>query len=200
MYLFIDCETTGLPKNWRAPVTDLDNWPRVVQLAWARYDAKRRHLETKSYIVKPEGFTIPRDAQRVHGISTSRALADGRSLMRVLKALRVAAQEADVLVAHNLQFDENVIAAEFLRLRIDSPFRMKHRNCTMIETTDFCRLPGPYGYKWPTLAELHWSLFDEELEEAHDARIDVVACANCFFELKRLRVIGTRSVRSREDR
>lgn len=45
MYLFIDCETTGPPKNYRAPVDDLDNWPRLVQLAWARYDAKHRHLK-----------------------------------------------------------------------------------------------------------------------------------------------------------
>jgi len=30
MYLFFDTETTGLPRNWKAPVTDLDNWPRMV--------------------------------------------------------------------------------------------------------------------------------------------------------------------------
>ena len=38
MYLFFDTETTGLPKNWKAPITDLENWPRLVQLAWLVYD------------------------------------------------------------------------------------------------------------------------------------------------------------------
>lgn len=33
-YLFIDTETTGLPKEYDAPYTDIDNWPRLVQLAW----------------------------------------------------------------------------------------------------------------------------------------------------------------------
>lgn len=183
MYLFIDCETTGLPENYRAPVEDLDNWPRIVQLAWARYDAKHRHLETKSRIIKPEGFRIPRDARRIHGISTDMALAEGKSLKNVLKALQASAEKADVLVAHNLQYDENVITAEFLRAGLDPPFRGKYRICTMIETTDFCRLPGPYGFKWPKLAELHWRLFGEELEEAHDAGVDLAACAKCFFEL-----------------
>jgi len=196
MYLFVDCETTGLPKNRKAPITDLNNWPRIVQLAWARYDAKHRHLETKSKIVKPEGFTIPRDAQRIHGISTSRALAHGRPLKSVLKGLAQAAIEAKVVVAHNLQFDENVISAEFLRIGFLPPFGRKHRICTMIETTDFCRLPGPFGYKWPTLAELHFELFDDELEEVHDAGVDVVACAKCFFELKKRRVISVRRPRA----
>jgi len=192
MYLFIDCETTGLPVNWKAPITDLDNWPRVVQLAWARYDAKHRHLETKSQIIKPRGFKIPRDAQRIHGISTSRALAHGRPLKSVLKALAQAATEADIVIAHNLRFDESIISAEFLRLGLTPPFGRKHRICTMIETTDFCRLKGEYGYKWPKLGELYSELFDDEFEEVHDAGADVVACAKCFFELKKRGVVSVR--------
>jgi DNA polymerase III epsilon subunit-like protein len=97
--------------------------------------------------------------------------------------------EAKVVVAHNLQFDESVISAEFLRLGLKPPFGRKHRICTMIEATDFCRLPGSYGYKWPTLGELYFELFDEETDEAHDAGADVVTCAKCFFELMKRRVI-----------
>ncbi len=33
MYLFFDTETTGLPRNWHAPASDLANWPRLIQLA-----------------------------------------------------------------------------------------------------------------------------------------------------------------------
>jgi len=112
MYLFFDVETTGLPKYSKAPVTDLRSWPRAVQIAWARYDARDRHLVTKSFIVKPEGFSIPREAERIHGISTAKALAHGRPLNAVLKALAAAFEEAEVVVAHNLGFDENVIGAD----------------------------------------------------------------------------------------
>jgi len=197
MYLFFDVETTGLPKYSKAPVTDLRSWPRAVQIAWARYDARDRHLVTKSFIVKPEGFSIPREAERIHGISTAKALAHGRPLNAVLKALSAAFEEAEVVVAHNLGFDENVIGAEFLRQGLKIPFLDKKRLCTMIESTDYCRLPGRYGsYKWPTLPELHSTLFGEDFQGNHDAEADVTACAKCFFELKRLRVLQVRSRRA----
>ena len=34
MFLIFDTETTGLPKKWNSPLTDFDNWPRAVQIAW----------------------------------------------------------------------------------------------------------------------------------------------------------------------
>lgn len=196
MYIFFDTETTGLPKNWKAPAHDLTNWPRVVQVAWARYDARGRHLDTSSFIVKPIGFSIPREAQRIHGISTAKALTMGKSLKTVLKKLKTAFDEATVVVAHNLRFDENIIGAEFLREGLEIPFFDKHRICTMLESTKFCRLPGPYGHKWPSLAELHSSLFDEIFQEQHDAEVDVNACARCFFELKKRGVIKLRPGRA----
>jgi len=193
VYLFFDTETTGLPINWRASVSDLNNWPRVVQVAWTCYDAKDQHIVTKSFIVKPDGFRIPRDAQRVHGISTAKALAKGKPLRTVLKALATAFEEARVVIAHNLKFDENVIGAEFLRQNLTTPFHGKKRICTMAESMEYCCLPGRYGYyKWPTLAELHQVLFGESLQKSHDAEADVTACAKCFFELKRRRVIRLR--------
>ncbi len=59
----------------------------------------------------------------------------------------------------------------------------------MQATTNYCRLPGPYGYKWPTLQELHMKLFQESFEDAHHALVDVRACARCYFELKRLKAM-----------
>lgn len=189
MYIFFDTETTGLPRNWTASVDDLENWPRVVQVAWARYDARNRSIGTTSFIVKPDGFGIPRDAERVHGISTARAMAEGRSLKSVLKAFTAAIQKAEVVVAHNLCFDENVIGAEFLRQGLEIPFLGKRLICTMIEATAFCQLPGLRGYKWPTLAALHAALFGKCLPKNHDAEADVTACAKCFFELQKRRVL-----------
>jgi DNA polymerase III epsilon subunit-like protein len=189
MYLIIDCETTGLPKNWKAPATDIDNWPRVIQLAWALYDAFNRPIETEIHLIRPDGFAIPEEAQRIHHITTEQALAKGKPLTEVLHALAEAAAKAKILIAHNVKFDERVISAEYLRLKLSVPFSDKKRICTMENSTNFCQIPGQYGYKWPTLSQLHRKLFGSDVEEAHDAGADVAACARCFFELKNLRVI-----------
>jgi DNA polymerase-3 subunit epsilon len=185
MYIVIDCETTGLPRNWKAPAADLYNWPRLVQIAWSRIDSEFRIIEEAAFLVRPEGFTIPSEAQRVHRISTERALLEGKPLPKALSQFGEAVRLSDVVVAHNLRFDENVISAEYLRLNLTPPFENKKRICTMLGTTELCRIPGNYGYKWPSLAELHRTLFGTEFEEAHDAGADVSACANCFVELRR---------------
>jgi len=39
------------------------------------------------------------------------------------------------------------------------------------------------------LSELHLKLFDTPFEGAHDAKEDVQACANCFFELRRRSIL-----------
>ncbi|NLV32198.1 MAG: 3'-5' exonuclease [Acidobacteria bacterium] len=189
MYMIIDCETTGLPRSWKAPVTDLENWPRVIQLAWALYDGTDALLESVVRLVRPDGFTIPHEAQRVHHISTERALLEGRGLREVAADFSSAAARAEVIVAHNIKFDEKVISAEYLRLNQELPFRSKKRICTMERSTEYCRIPGPYGYKWPTLSQLYRALFQSDYQEAHDAGADVAACARCFFELKRLGVL-----------
>jgi DNA polymerase-3 subunit epsilon len=191
MYLIIDCETTGLPKNWRAPISNVDMWPRAVQIAWSLYDKTDQHIESICHIIRPDGFTIPDAAQRVHGISTARALSEGKQLTAVLNEFSVAAGKSEIIVAHNLKFDESVISAEYLRMGFDPPFGRKKRVCTMVGTVEFCGLSGPYGYKWPSLSELYWKLFGSQYDEAHDAGADVAACAQCFFELKKRRVISS---------
>jgi DNA polymerase III epsilon subunit-like protein len=60
----------------------------------------------------------------------------------------------------------------------------------MQAATSYCRLPGPYGFKWPTLQELHLKLFNETFAGAHRALADVRACARCYFELKRLKIMA----------
>jgi DNA polymerase-3 subunit epsilon len=188
MYIVIDCETTGLPKNWKAPISELDNWPRIVQVAWALYDKESHPVDSRALLIQPDGFTIPLEAQRVHHISTERAKAEGKPLGTALQEFADAVGESEVVVAHNLRFDESVISAEYLRLKLTPPFLDKKRICTMVGTTELCRIPGQYGYKWPSLSELHRFLFGTGFEEAHDAGADVAACADCFLELKRRRV------------
>ena len=190
MYLFFDTETTGIPRNYKAPASDLRNWPRLVQIAWLLADEQANEVASAEYIIKPEGFAIPQDAARIHGISTEMAMQNGVDLKTVLNAVTPSIANASVLIAHNIQFDEKILGAEFLRAGYPNFVETKHRKCTMQSATDYCRLPGRYGYKWPSLAELHMKLFGESFEGAHRALADVRACARCYFELKHLKVMA----------
>jgi len=117
------------------------------------------------------------------------ALKNGVALKSVLTAITPHIEKASVLVAHNVEFDERILGAELLRAGSPNIVEAKERRCTMQAATDYCRLPGQYGYKWPSLHELHMTLFGQPFEGAHDALVDACACARCYFELKRLRVM-----------
>ncbi|MBN2104253.1 3'-5' exonuclease [bacterium] len=184
MYLFFDTETNGLPLDWNAPIHQLDNWPRMIQLAWKQVDINGNMLQEADYIIKPEGFDIPEDAVKIHGITTEQALREGLDLKTVLIEFASVIDRSDVLVAHNINFDEKIVGTEFLRMNVSHQMFQKQKICTMKQSTDFCRIPGNYGYKWPTLSELYFTLFKNQFTEAHNAAVDVSACVQCFFELR----------------
>ena len=188
MYLFFDTETTGLPKSWKAPLSDLGNWPNIVQIAWALFDEDGAQLALYDHIIKPEGFVIPESATAIHGISTERALKEGRPVAEVLREFSEAVRGAACLVAHNMDFDEKMVRVELLRQEMPDvlqPVPVHQKICTMKNSTGYCKIPGPYGNKWPKLSELHIKLFDVDFEDQHNAASDVLCCAKCFFELRR---------------
>lgn len=189
MYLFFDTETTGLPRNWKAPVNDLNNWPRLVQLAYLFYDNHGNLISGGDFIVKPDGFSIPSEAANVHGITTEHATRVGSNINTVLDNFSTLINQANYLVAHNMSFDEKIVGSEFLRYKMANPIPTKNKICTMESTINFCAITSPYGYKWPKLSELHYKLFRTDFDEAHNAAMDIKATAKCFWELKRLNII-----------
>jgi DNA polymerase III epsilon subunit-like protein len=189
MILFFDTETTGLPKNWKAPVTDLDNWPRLVQLAYLVYDFDGNLIHSCNEIVKPNGFTIPTEASNVHGITTEMARQRGSDINDVFELFLIHLKRSKMIVAHNMAFDEKIIGSELIRLGKENVIVAKEKICTMLKTVDLCKIEGPYGYKWPKLEELHRYLFNHDFEGAHDALADIQATAKCFWELVSIGVL-----------
>ena len=186
MYLIFDTETTGLPHNKTAPLTDLDNWPRLVQIAWQLHDNRGKLLSQQSFIVKPEGFDIPFNSEQIHGISTKRALEEGTSLQDVLQAFNKDLKNTQLLVGHNIEFDINIIGAELIRQSLATDYFLSlDKLDTGIASTEFCQLKGGIGgrLKMPRLTELHEKLFGYTFEDAHDASYDVAATARAFFGL-----------------
>ena len=188
MHLFFDTETTGLPRNWKAPVTDLNNWPRMIQIGWILSENGNR-IDTGSFIIKPENYIIPSEASRVHGITTEKAIAEGVDLENLLKKFNNLIEQSNYIVAHNIDFDKMILGAELLRKGVESDFERLPKICTMKSSTNYCRIPGNYGYKWPTLSELHINLFGNDFAGAHDAFADIDATEKCFWELKKRGVI-----------
>jgi len=138
------------------------------------------------YAIKPDGFTIPTDASKIHGISTEKALREGHSISSVLQQFNTLVGKASYLVAHNMSFDEKIVGSEFLRNGMQNTIPSKNKICTMEKSTNFCEIDGPYGYKWPKLSELHYKLFRTGFDEAHNAAVDITATAKCFWELRKL--------------
>ena len=193
-YLFFDTETTGLPANYKAHFSDVNNWPRVVQLAWMLTDEEGKVLAESCDIIKPEGYTIPE--KMVHGITQEYAMEFGQERETVFEDFVDALSQAHTIVAHNIGFDLPIVSAEFIRNGTDyyakDINRVHKQQCTQAIGTNYCKLPNKHGhsnYKWPKLSELHQKLFNEDFDGAHDAMNDVKATARCFFELKRLGVV-----------
>ncbi|SHJ61140.1 DNA polymerase III subunit alpha [Aquimarina spongiae] len=188
MYLIFDTETTGLPKRWDAPISDTDNWPRCIQIAWQLHDELGNCIEHQDYLVKPEGFNIPYDAEKIHGISTELAEQDGITLQEVLEKFNTALSKTKFVVGQNVGFDVNIMGAEFYRLGVSNNLQELPVLDTCTETTaELCRIPGGRGgkFKLPTLTELHEHLFGIGFNEAHNATADVEATTRCFLELIR---------------
>ncbi len=192
MYLIFDTETTGVPHNKTAPLTDLDNWPRVVQIAWQLHDGKGALLSQESHIIKPDGFDIPYKAEQIHGISTKRALEEGRPLKNVLNSFLADLEKTSVLVGHNIEFDINILGAEFIRQHHSIEKLLATAKVdTGLVSVEFCQLPGGPGgkLKMPRLLELHEKLFGKGFGDAHDASYDVAATARSFFGLISQKVV-----------
>ena len=190
MYLIFDTETTGLPKNWNAPVSDIDNWPRCVQIAWQIHDSLGNCIENKDFLIKPEGYNIPYDSEKIHGISTELAEKDGYVLLDVLKLFNEAVKKSKFVIGHNVKFDLNIMGCEFYRANLQNNLDVAKILDTCYEkTASLCMIPGGRGgkYKFPTLTELHSFLFSNPFAEAHNATADVEATTRCFLELIRIK-------------
>ena len=202
MYLIFDTETTGLPKRWGAPISDTDNWPRCIQIAWQLHDEMGKLIEHQDYLVKPDGFNIPYDAEKIHGISTELADSQGIPLIEVLEKLNIALSKTQFIVGQNLGFDVNIMGCEFFRMNVASPMSSMPilDTCTEV-TASLLQLPGGRGgkFKLPTLTELHHYLFKKPFAEAHNATADVEATTRCFFELIRIGVFTKNDLKVEQD-
>ncbi len=156
-----DTETTGF------------NDPHIVQLACILTKGDRE-LASLNVMIKPDNWQVEEGAFKVHGISTEEAAEFGIPIYSAIWAFNELCEQADLITAHNAAFDTRITHGEFNRLgKVWTPPPVR---CTMLATTNICKIAGRRGWKWPTLAEAHQHFFGEGFDGAHDALVDVRAC------------------------
>lgn len=191
--LFIDTETTGLPLNDNLPYTDLKNWPYIVQVALIIEDDNYGILAKRNIMLKPDGYTIPESATKIHGISNERAVKNGEDRDKVISFLDLALYKSDIIIGHNVSFDLNVIKSEIIRIKgIENALFEKKKHIvidTMKMGRNICKIPNLSFHtrlnKYPKLDELYYKLFNKHFNNQHDAMADVQAAYDCYYELKR---------------
>jgi DNA polymerase-3 subunit epsilon len=181
-YIVFDVETTGLPKDYKASPKLFELWPHIVQFSWLVVD---KNITEKSYIIKPDKYIIPVESSNIHNITTEDAIQNGHSLKDVLQIFKNDCSSVDFVVAHNASFDITVVLAACYRLKENVSFlKNKKAVCTMKSTTNICKLPGKYGYKYPKLEELFFFLFKENPNVVlHNALEDSKVTLKCYIEL-----------------
>ena len=172
---------------------NVDNYPRVLEFAAIMYNGNHR-IQTLHSLIKPISYNIPDEAERIHGISTEYAMKNGIHFSEYADSLRFMIFDADVVVAHNIEFEVLTIFAEmyrngFLHRQHGSLYAGLDTICTMNSTAGLLELPKSEKhtydseYKYPTLSELHTFLFGTDYAGKHSAYNDTEALAKCFFEL-----------------
>ncbi len=186
--IFWDTETTGIPR-WDLPADD-PSQPRIVELAAILCDDQTAGVIGKyAEIVKPDGWTIPEGAAKVHGITTERAIAEGRPIAEVLDAFDALLARAQLLAAFNLRFDDKLLRGARRRLGRPDGFGTIPVFCCMRGATPLCKLErtakmkkaGFDKYKTPNLGEAVKILLGRDHVGAHGAMADALATKDIYF-------------------
>ena len=186
--LFFDVETTGLPPRGTRP-SEFQRFDgcRVVSIAWVLRD--KGTIYSQKYAVSDPGIddeTI--GAESIHGISREIVDKYGSPVENVIHEFMDDVRKSDLIVAHNMDFDQNVVASELFRMgcKKDADDLLGHNAlCTMKSTTNLVKAKNKYGSnKWPRLEELYKFLFGSSFENAHHAMCDVDALVRCYYVLQ----------------
>lgn len=202
--LAYDVETAGLVL-WDKP-SDHPDQPRVTQIACELIDDETREtLAGMHVIIKPDGWTIPEEIQKLTGITMEKASAFGVPMNIVLPTFLGMWQKAEVRVAHNESFDMRMIRIELMRhpdykdqllsgtsTSFADYWKAGKAFCTMNASQPILNLPsttrmrasGRSGPKPPNLGEAYLHFTGKPLEGAHNAMVDVAACKAVYFAIK----------------
>lgn len=138
--LFYDTETTGLPL-FNEPSED-PRQPHIAQLAACLVDLdSRKTIASLDVIVKPDGWIIPDDVAKVHGITTEHALAVGMPEALAVELL-LELWRKRLRIAHNETFDARIVRIALMRhvsAEVADEWKAGGAGCTQALSTPICK-------------------------------------------------------------
>lgn len=191
--LFIDTETSDMPKRWNAPTRKTKEWPHILQIAWIICKTNGEPVHSRDFYVRQKNIAIAEGAQRLHGIDLDVLNEKGIDQKVVLNSLATDIElYQPLIVGHFLEFDRKMLEVGFAREEITRNFDKLPKFCTML----FTRKPKDIfgGYSFMRLDEFYFSLFNEQYELSHHALADAQATKACFFELQKQGRINERVI------
>jgi DNA polymerase III subunit epsilon len=181
--LFIDTETTAVPKRWDLPYSDTGNWPSAVQVSWIICTEDGAEIKKEDRYIFEEDLIISDGSFRVHGITEEFLRSRGRSRREVLNDLAGDLLKYNpIIIGHFLEFDLHILSADFLRAKLQNPFANSRFYCTMLKSRQYGSGSSATCMRLPELSRY---LLDEASEPSHNAMIDAAMTARCFFEICR---------------
>lgn len=190
---FYDFETQGLPL-WNKPSSD-PGQPHIVQAAAVMVDADtRKVLNTFDLTAKPNGWDIPDEVSKIHGITTEHALAVGVDELQIVSSLFAFDHIASCRIGHNESFDARIMRIALKRFYDDDEadqWKAGNAECTQKLATPIVKAPptakmlavGRKHYKSANLSEAYEHFFGKPFEDAHTAIADVLATIAVYWKI-----------------
>lgn len=196
-FLFIDTETSGLPKNWRAPYSKENNWPHILQMAWIIFDKNFLEIKRENHYFKNDGFAIDKSAQKIHKITAEFLKIHGEPLEPVMRSFcKDMEQFKPLVIGHFIELDFHMVNVELNRLGMESIFGSSTFYCTMKTSADYVTNSIISHLK---LDKFYTILFNEEPEETHNALTDALNTSKIFFHLLDNKKISIPSIYNQEN-
>lgn len=184
MYLIFDASPQTKPASFKAPFSDTVSWGKLVHLSWILLDENFKPIEDYDCVVKPPGEMYGEKVLSYARLEPEDVTKKAVDVEVMLEYFKKSVDQCMYMFAHNLNVNENLLAAEHIRNGIEITFFKKERFCLMQEGTYYAKMPARGGgYKWPSLTELHAACFNSGYTPANNARADVIAAARCFIKL-----------------
>lgn len=192
--MFLDIETSGLPikkgyNNYHSyKLLKKYDSSRIVQLSWIVTDHSGKKIKVRNFTIKPNGFVIPKEVEKIHGTSTEDALENGLDINFVFNKLKKDLKNVNEIIAHNIQFDAYVLFSEVYRNNKKTLLSVLHKKkyiCTGESTRDVLKIKTSYkNYKMPTLGELYKWSFNKDMKGSHTSKYDTWNLYRIFFKIK----------------
>jgi DNA polymerase-3 subunit epsilon len=163
--LIFDTETSGFD--------DID----IIQIAYIIINENNNIIKKQNYYIKDRISSIK--AQKIHNITVDKLRKIGKDFFDVMNEFIMDLQNVNTIVGHNLDFDIRVVLNNLRKYDI----KIIVNNNEEYELFKYFIIYDTYKKSKVTLNKLYFDLFNDNINNAHDALSDVEATLKCYLEL-----------------